>query len=138
MKRIQKPIGIYVMTILIFIGLGIFQLLGYWTNIQKANGETPFPIVFISLFVCVFSAAGAVWAFYGDNLARICLLIFVSLNVLWLSFLIVLTISYPPEDDKMHGVGFILLLFRPMFWLVLTWWYFTKADVVAYYRQQDS
>lgn len=138
MKRIQKPIGIYVMTILIFLGLGALQLLGYLTTIANANGEAPFPIVFVSVFVCMFSGAAAVWAFYGDNLARICLLVFVTGNVMWLAFLIILAISYPTENDKMHGLGLIPVLVRPAFWLCLTWWYFTKADVVAYYRQESE
>ena len=46
--------------------------------------------------------------------------------------------SYPSKDDKMDSVEMMLVLVRPVFWLCLTWWYFTKADVVAYYKQEST
>lgn len=136
-RRIQKPVGIYVLTILIFIRLGLFQFLNYWTEIQNENGEVPFTIVFISLFLAVFTAATAIWAFYGDNLARIAILIFVSLNVLWWFFLIVSAIAYD-KSERQEWIGWIPLLIQPVFCLCLTWWFFTKQEVVAYYKQQSQ
>lgn len=133
-RRIQKPIGIYVLTILIFIRLGVFQLLNYWYEIQNSDDNLPFTIVFVSLFLTIFTAASAVWAFVGDNSGRIALLIFVSLNVLWWIFLILMAIAFS-ESQRLEWLRLIPSLIQPIFCLIITWWYFTKEHVVAYYKQ---
>lgn len=136
-RRISKPIGVYVLTILIFIRLGLFQFINYWVEIQRSDGDVPFSIVFISLFLSVFTAAAAIWAFYGDNLARIAILVFVSLNVLWWFFLIVSAIAY--NDSETFGwLKFLPTLIQPVFCLCITWWFFNKKDVVAFYKQQSQ
>ena len=66
------------------------------------DGDVPFVIAFTSLFLSVFTAASAIWAFYGDNLSRIILLIFVSLNILWWIFLILNAIAY--SEAKKSGM----------------------------------
>lgn len=135
-RRISKPVGIYVFTIIIFIRLGLFEFLNYWYSIQNSEGNVPFIMVFVPLFLCTFTAGAAVWAFYGDDTARIALLIFVSLNVLWMTFLFISAIGYS-ESDGIEVARLIPILFQPVAWLIATWWYFTKSDVVAYYKQQS-
>lgn len=136
-RRISKPVGVYVLTILIFIRLGLFQFINYWVEIQRSDGDVPFSIVFISLFLSVFSAAAAIWAFYGDNLSRVVILILVSLNVLWWFFLIVSAIAYD-TSEKLGWIKLLPSLIQPIFCLCVTWWFFTKSDVVAYYKQQSQ
>lgn len=135
-KRISRPVGIYVFTIAIFVRLGLFEFINYWSDIQNSDGNVPFVIVFVSLFLCAFTAGSAVWAFYGDDTARIALLIFVSLNVLWMTFLVITAIGYS-ESNGIEVARLIPGLFQPVAWLIGTWWYFTKSDVVAYYKQQS-
>ena len=136
-RRISKPVGVYVLTILILLGLGFFQVIRYWVDIRAANGDVPFPMVFTSFFVCIFSAGSAIWAFYGDNLGRVAVLSFVSLNALWLVFLTLTAVSYRQEGD-LSSLSLIPELFRPLFWSGLTWWYFTRQHVIAYYKQESE
>lgn len=136
-RRIQKPIGIYVLCIAVFLVLGILQFIRYWVEFQKiGNEDLPFMMVFIPLFLCGFTAFSAIWAAIGDNLSRIILLIFSSLNVLWWTFLVIMANVY--DDSKQLAFLYLTTtLIRPIFVLICCWWYFTKKDVVAFYKQTD-
>lgn len=135
-RRIQKPIGIYVMAIAVFLVHGCLQFFTYWWNFQLFDGTLPFAVVFVSLFLCVFTAFSAVWAAIGDNTARIALLIFDSLGVLWWLFLVIVMIANI-DSHNFAALGFIVTLVRPLFFLGLCWWYFTKKEVVAFYKQNS-
>src|SRR5262245_15078241 len=93
MKQIQKPIGIYVLTILLVIGAGIFPLLVALNAIDNAEGEVSFTMVFVTFFLSAFSIFSAIWAFVGHNEGRLAVLIFVSLNFLWWTFLSLLNVA---------------------------------------------
>jgi len=85
MKRIQKPIVVYVLTILIVVGYGIIPFLtafpvlgrrfifgalpfnGSITMLYGPDGDASFLLVFISLFLCVFSVVAAIEAFFGST-----------------------------------------------------------------------
>lgn len=138
MKRIQKPIGVYVMTILLVFGAGILPLLYVVASIQEARNQSDvdisFTLVFVSIFLPVFSLASAIWAFVGHNEGRIAVLIFVSLNFLWWTFLGILNVANS-DQEELEGVLFLIGLARPVVMFSLFWWYFTKMDVVAYYKQ---
>ena len=90
----------------------------------------------------VFSAATAIWTFFGDNLARILMLIFVSLNMLWSVFILILWTAYvtPKENGFYDGNIFIFgfTLIKPLFLFGLCWWYFTQREVIAYYKQENN
>ncbi len=133
-RRISKPIRVYVLTIILFVRLGVFQFVRYWSEIQNASGNVPFILVFISFFLAGFTMLAVVWAYFGDDLGRIMLLIFVSLNVLWWFFLTISAIANS-DSNNLEWIRFTPELIQPTVWLVLTWWYFTKKDVVAYYKQ---
>jgi hypothetical protein len=64
------------------------------------------------------------------------LLIFVSLNVLWWVFLIISAIAYN-ESKNSEWIRLIPSLIQPVVWLCLTWWYFTRNHVIAYYKQNS-
>ncbi|MEZ5429424.1 MAG: hypothetical protein R2747_24485 [Pyrinomonadaceae bacterium] len=132
-RRISKPIGVYVLTILIFLGLGVFQFLKYFELFRNAEEDVPLTIVFISLFLAAFTAGAAVWSYFGDNAGRITLLVFVSLNVLWAVFWIITEISY--QATYRESVALWFNLGKALAWLGVYWWYFTKKSVVAYYTQ---
>jgi len=138
MKRIQRPIGVYVMTILLVFGAGILPLLHVAVLIQEARQqsdiEISFTLVFVSIFLPVFSLASAIWAFVGHNEGRIAVLIFVSLNFLWWMFLALINIANS-DEEILNGVLFLIGFIRPVVMFGLFWWYFTKKDVVAYYKQ---
>ena len=136
-RRIQKPIGVYVICIAIFIVHGVLQLLTYLLNFQLLDGGLPFIVVFISLFFCAFTAFSAVWASIGDNSARIALLAFDSLGVLWWLFLVIVMVANS-ESNNFAVLSYIFTLVRPLIVLGLCWWYFTKKEVVEYYKQESE
>lgn len=133
-KRVDRPIGIYVVTILVIISNGIFPLLMTLDAIRSNEGKVSFTIVFISLMLPTFSIAAAIWAFMGDNEGRISLLALVSLNFLWWVFLSVLSVANS-ENEALDGALFLVQMIRPVVFFALFWWYLTKKDVVAYYKR---
>jgi hypothetical protein len=157
MKRIQKPIGIYAWVIFIVIAYGLFPLIGmfpisatraffvgvgalpYNGSIQmllNGNGESNFVVVLISLFLCVFTVASAIWAWFGPNESRLALLTFLTLNFFWWLYLIVYAMTV--TDDSSMMLELAISLIRPPIFLGVIWWYFTKKEVVAFYKQEQQ
>jgi len=157
MKRIQKPIGITVWVIFIVIGYGLFPFFGvipfarefwYWSLgvlpfngsiyiLYGPNGEVSFVLILVSLLLCVFSAASAIWANTGQNEGRFSMLTILTLNVSWWIFLVALALLNQEKPGE-NTFKMIFEIVKPPVYLVFIWWYFTKADVVAYYRQQSA
>jgi hypothetical protein len=136
-KPIQRPIGVYVCTILVFLRFGLFQFINYFTAVREANGEAALPFVIVSLGLCVFTAAAAIWAFVGDNEGRISLLIMVTLNLLWALFLATLVLSDTDAENKKGAVLYISNWVVTSLLMVAFYWYFFSQEVVAYYKQND-
>lgn len=138
MKKLDKPIGLYILTILDFLVLGVLPFFGNMMQIRGSDEHFPFIIVFVWLFLPVFTAASAVWAYTGDNGGRIALLVFVSLNMLWVVFNALTFIAYDEEGQIKNGGLAINVLLRTGFWMAINWWYLNRKDVVAYFRQQSQ
>lgn len=157
MRRVQKPIRLYVLTIFVVVAYGImpfistmpfgrgFVLFGFWNLpfngsiyvLYGPDGEASFLLVLVSLFLCVFSAASAILAFYGVNGARIATLIFITLDVLWWTMLAIMAIV----NNDLKTADSIRLAIEPippLFWLGFIWWNYTRADVVEYCRQESA
>lgn len=132
-RRVQKPVGIYVLAIAVIIVLGLFQLFKYWIEFQEVKEGLPFMMVFVPLFLCIFTIASAIWLTVGDNWARITLLIFVSLNFLWWLYLVIMAISYN-ESKNFNFLFPLTTLIRPALVLGFTWWYLTSKEVFEYYK----
>src|SRR5688572_30171182 len=131
MKRVQKPIRLYVLTIFIIVAYGVMPFIstfpfsggfvlrrGLWNLplngsiivLYGDDGSASFLLVLVSLFLCVFSAAAAVWAFYGFAEGRAATLIFVTLDVLWWTLLVVNAITQSDLDPS----GKIALAIEPI------------------------
>jgi hypothetical protein len=157
MQRVQKPIRLYVLTIFIVVSYGLmpfisampfgrdFLLFGYWTLplngsfviLFGSEGTPSLFVVLVSLALCVLSAASAVWAFYGDQAGRVATLVFVTLDVLWWTLLVlnaVLGNDLPVGDS----ISLVIQPLIPMGWLGFIWWNFTRADMNAFYAYQSS
>lgn len=141
-KRIRKPEGVYLMSLLLFLNFGVYQFYYDFSAMRQIENETPLLIAVLLISMDVFSAASAIWAFFGDNLARIFLLIFVSLNMLWSIFILIMAVSYATPkangyyDSNIFLYGFSLL--KPLFLFGLCCWYFTQKEVIAYYKQENN
>ena len=132
-RNVQKPVGIYVVAIAVIIILGIFQLIRYWIEFQATKEDLPFTMVFIPLFLCVFTIASAVWLTMGDNWARIIFLAFVTLNFLWWLYLVIMSVSYGDLKDP-NTFSVLFTLIRPSLALGFCWWYLTQREVIEYYK----
>ncbi len=140
--KIRKPEGVYVMCVLLFLNFGIYQFFNDFRAMRQTESETPPLIAALLIALDVFSAATAIWAFFGDNLARILLLIFISLNMLWSIFVLILEISYAkPNPNGFYDVNTFLFgfsLLKPLILFGLCWWYFTQKEVIEYYKQENN
>ena len=141
-KRIRKPEGVYVMCLLLFLNFGVYQFYYDFSAMRQIENETPLLIAVLLISLDVFSAATAIWTFFGDNLARILMLIFVSLNMLWSIFILILQIAYAmPKENGYYDFDIFLFgftLLKPLFLFGLCWWYFTQKEVIAYYKQENN
>lgn len=135
-KRIQKPIGLYILTICIFLRFGVFQFITDFTAIRDAESEIPFLIAIVLIGRNVFVAGASVWAYLGENWGRISLLVIVSLNVLWTIFNVITYFSYNEQEQSFAQI--LNILFNPIFWLVICWWYLNTKNVVEYYKQNEQ
>jgi hypothetical protein len=153
-KRVDKPIRLEVLMIFIVVAYGLMPFVsvlfldsntaflvgvrnlpfnGSILFLYDSKGDANVLLIFISLFLCLFTAASAVWAFYGDSLGRIATLLFVTCDVLWWSGLVGYAIS-TSESLLIDKMDWIFQLIPPPFWLGFIWWNFTRPDVNAYYR----
>ena len=157
MKRIQKPIRLYVLVVFIVVAYGFmpfvstfpvfggFLLLGLWN--LPLNGSivvlygpddgAPFLLVLVSLFLCVFSTAAAIWAFYGEAWARTATLILITFDVAWWSALVLTAlVENGLRDVSSLQLGFELL--PPVGWLIFIWWNFMQPDITEYYKYRST
>jgi hypothetical protein len=134
--RIQKPLGVYVLTTAVVLVMGVLQFLLYLREVALSDDEIPKIMVFVPVFLCTFTAASAIWAACGDNNGRVVMLVFVSLNFLWWLFLIVTAAAYD-SSHRFVALVYLPTLIRPLIIFVLCWWFFNKSNVVAYYKQGE-
>jgi MFS family permease len=135
-ERIRKPEGVFILSLLVFLNFGVYQFFNDFTAMRQSENETPLLIAILLISLDVFSAAAAIWAFFGDNTGRIALLILISVNLLWSVFVLIIAVSYN-NFDEVHFL-FLFSLLKPLFLFGLCWWYFTRKDVVAYYKQDNQ
>lgn len=134
-RRVQKPVGIYVVAIVVIAVLGLFQLYRYWIEFQSIKEDLPFLMVFIPLFLCIFTIASAIWFTVGDNWSRITLLTFISLNFLWWLYIVIIAISYSESKNLEIFLKALPTLIRPTLVLIFCWWYLNTQEIIEYYKQ---
>ena len=136
-RKIQKPIGVYVCTVIILIKFGVLNFIGYFLGIRNAGGEVALPIVVISFSLCLFTAATAIWAFLGHNEGRIALLILLPLNIIWiLLFNVSALLNNEKADDEVAVLSIIQQIMLSLLVIGIEW-YFMSKKVVQYYKQND-
>jgi hypothetical protein len=136
MDKLQKPVGVYILTICLFLRFSIFQFISDFNAIHDGDHATPVLITVILLGRNVFVAGAAVWAFLGENEGRIALLAIVTLNVLWSIFNMITFASFS-KNDSTAALVFNYLL-NPIIWLVACWWYLNLKNVVKYYKRNEE
>jgi hypothetical protein len=136
-KRIERPLGVYIVTVCDFLFVGLVPLLTLVLFLRGSDVELPFYQILMSVALYFIVMAASVWACVGDNPGRWLLLVAVTLTaVLWITNAI-LTLSYTElaSTDKPRVLGFMS---RGTIALAINWWYFNRKSTVAYYQQSSS
>ena len=135
-RQSKKPIGVYILTICLFLRFGVFQFITDFNAIQDADRRVPLVIAVILIGRNVFVAGTAIWAFLGEDWGRIFLLAIVFLNVIWSIFSVISYLSFSHNEPNAMGINYTL--FNPIFWLVVCWWYLNRKNVVEYYKRNEQ
>lgn len=69
-RRIQKPLGVYIMAGYDFLVVGLIPLIGLLLALRVADEEVAFVTVLLSVFLYFAMMGAAVWAGVGDNIGR--------------------------------------------------------------------
>lgn len=153
-KRVNKPIRLYVITIFIFVAYGLFPLVsvfpftgglllvgprflpfnGSVLVLQDANGEIPTLLLIITICLCLFSVGAALITFFGVGEARWATLGLLTLNVAWWFYLVISAIIEAGNAPQSYELA-MQLLFPPL-WLVFVWWNWTRPDIKAWLDYQ--
>ena len=141
-KDLRKPTGVLILCGLMFLNFGIYQFAQDFISIRNSGNETPIIIAVLLISLDVFCAASAIWAFLGENAGRISLLMFISLNLLWSVFVLILLIANAkPKENGYYDASIFLFgfsLLKPLFLAAICWWYFTQKEIIAYYKQDNN
>jgi hypothetical protein len=133
-KRIDRPLGLYFITIYDFLVLGLLPLLMFVLYLRNSDPEMSLPATILSVGLYVLVMTFSVWACIGDNIGRWLLLSVVTLTVvMWIinAFFILSTMDLS-SGEKPSVIGFIP---RGVLALALNWWYFNRRTTVAYYKR---
>jgi len=136
-KRIDRPLGVYLITTYDFLAVGLIPLLTFVLFLRNSDTELSFTATLLSVGLYVVVMAASVWACVGDNIGRWLLLSTVTLTaVLWITNA-VFTLSEMDVSNavKPRVIGFIS---RGTISLALNWWYFNRKTTVAYYKRDAS
>ena len=137
MRRIERPLGVYLMTAYNIVVVGIIPLLTFVLAVRNSEAESSFVLVLltVAVYFCVMGAA--VWAWSGDDMGRwisLAAVTFVALQ--WIvNAILALSGSDIVSDGKPGVIGFIS---RGSIALALNWWYFNRKSTVAYYKQKSA
>ncbi len=136
-KRIDRPLGVYLITIYDFLVVGLIPLLIFVLFLRNSDTEMSLPATMLSVGLYVVVMATAVWACVGDNIGRWLLLTAVTLTaVMWIiNAVFILSNMDLPSGQKSSVIGFIS---RGILSLALNWWYFNRKTTVAYYKRDTS
>ena len=137
MRRIERPLGVYLMTAYNIVVVGIIPLLTFVLAVRNSEAESSFVLVLltVAVYFCVMGAA--VWAWSGDDMGRwisLAAVTFVALQ--WIvNAILALSGSDIVSGGKPGVIGFIS---RGSIALALNWWYFNRKSTVAYYKQKSA
>lgn len=133
-KRIERPLGVHLVTIYDFLVVGLIPLLTLVLFLRNSDTEMSLPATMLSVGLYLVVMAISVWACVGDNIARWLLLSAVTLTaIMWiLNAVFILSNMDLSSGEKPGVIGFIS---RGIISLALNWWYFNRKTTVAYYKR---
>ena len=133
-KRIDRPLGVYLITIYDFLFVGLVPLLTLVLFLRHSDNEVPLITTLLSVGLYFVVMGASVWACAGDNIGRWLLLTAITLTaVMWIiNAVVILSNLELTSGEKPSVIGFIS---RGIISLALNWWYFNRKTTVAYYKR---
>jgi hypothetical protein len=131
-RKIEKPFGVYVLTIFDFVAIGLVPLIA----IVLVRDQPELDIPFLSFVLPLPAMVASIWAMTGDNFGRWLLLVFVTVTSILMiaGNLNSLAAGVLAGVDAIRAVGTIV---RGVFWIAINWWYFNRGETVAYYKRHE-
>ena len=136
-SRIDRPFGVYLITIYNFLFVGLVPLLTFVLFLRNSDAELSFIATLLSVGLYFVVMGASVWACVGDNIGRWLLLSAVTLTaVMWIvNAVIILSNTDLANGEKPSVIGFIS---RGVISLALNWWYFNRKTTVDYYKRNAA
>lgn len=136
-KRIDRPVGVYLITIYDFLVVGLIPLATFVLFLRNSDAEFSFTVTLLSVGLYFVVMAASVWACVGDNIGRWLLLSVVTLTaVMWIiNAVFILSNIELASGEKPRVIG---LISRGIMALGLNWWYFNRKTTVAYYKRDAA
>ena len=133
-KRIDRPLGVYLITIYDFLFVGLVPLLTLVLFLRNSDAEFSFITTLLSVGLYFVVMGASVWACVGVNIGRWLLLSAVTLTaVIWIiNAVFILSNMELSGSERPSVIGFIS---RGVMALALNWWYFNRKTTVAYYKR---
>jgi hypothetical protein len=133
-KRIQRPLGVYIISIYDFVVVGVIPLLTFVLALRNSDAEISFFLIVLSVGMYVVVMAAAVLACTGENLGRWLLLSSVTFAAV--SWIVNASLTLSQMANETYGrprvIGFIS---RGIVALAVNWWYLNRRSTIAYYKQ---
>src|SRR6185436_6765562 len=108
-KRIDRPLGVYLITIYDFLVVGLIPLVTFFLFARNSDAEMSLPATMLSVGLYVVVMAFSVWACVGDNIGRWLLLSAVTLTaVMWIiNAVFILSSTELTGSERPSVIGFI-------------------------------
>ena len=133
-KRVERPLGVYFITLYDFLLVGMLPLLAFVLYLRQSSVEMSLPAIMLSVGLYVLVMAFSVWAFVGDNIARWLLLSAVTLTVV-VAIIDAIFILANTDFSTGQRPNVVFFVPRSVMALAANWWYFNRQSTVAYYKR---
>jgi hypothetical protein len=132
-REIEKPLGVYVMTAIDFLGFGLVPLIAAFFVIFSPDIYLPSEDIAVAIIVAVMGIVSSIWAMTGDNFGRWLLLVVITVGTL---LIVINTLSLMAAGEMTRS--YAVVAFRRVLWTGINWWYFNRKETAAYYKRHLS
>jgi len=156
-KHVDKPIRLHVITIFIVLAYGLFPLCsyfpaGHWVvlvgprflpfngsvlALYGPDGGVSIILLVITLALSFFSVGSAIVTFLGVAEGRIATLTFITLDVAWWFFLVIISVMNT-DSDAGSKLELASQLIVPPVWLGFVWWNMTRHDISTWLKYMSE
>lgn len=133
-RKIERPFGVYVITALDLI-IGLLPLIGFFLILGDAEMRVSPDGLLLTLILAGLILAASIWAMTGDNFGRWLLLVVITLRALLMIANAFAALVSLDDADRVQALTPIGAAIRATVWTGIHWWYFSRKETIAYYKQ---